>query len=62
MKFVLQVMVNVSFVILMFVHAHLSGFVMNVIMDHTKEDVLFVGVLVFQMLITVKNAQCRKRM
>jgi hypothetical protein len=34
---------------------------MNAIMDRFKEDALFVEVPEFQMLITVRNAQCKRK-
>ena len=60
--FAFQVMVNVSSVTLTSAHAHWLEFVTNAIMDHTKDVVSFVEVLVFLMLIIVKNVQYKKKM
>lgn len=48
-------MVDVSFVIPMLDPVLWLGFATNATMDHIKEDVLFVGLLVSVMLIIVKN-------
>ena len=57
-----QVMANVWYVIPMFVHVHWCESVMSVTMAPIKEDALFVGDLVFQMLTTVKSVPSVKKM
>lgn len=53
-------MANVSFVIHMCDHAHLSRSVMNAISERSKEDVLSVEDPAFLMLISAKNV-CKWR-
>lgn len=55
-------MENVLFVIHMFDHVHLLGFVMNAITDHIREDVSSVEDLESLMPITAKSVQYRRRM
>ena len=55
-------MENVLFVTHMCALVHWFEYVMSVIMDLTKEDVLYVVDLEFLMHIIVKNALCRKKM
>lgn len=56
-----NVMVNVSSVTHMCVHALLCEYAMNAIMDLIKVAVLFVGDQVYLMLITVKSVQFRRK-
>jgi hypothetical protein len=53
---------NASFVTHSFDLMYLSIFVMNAIMGHSKEDVSFVALLVFQMHIIVANALYKRKM
>jgi len=58
----IQAMVNVSYVIRMCDRVLLSGYVMSVTTDLTKDVVLFVVDQESRMHITVKNAQFKKKM